>query len=1012
MVAATWATSRATSPPGQGSDPASAMCRERDVGGDSSRVSGRLLAGLDVDSHFLPYFERLLLQPTFEVMNSRPFLALAVPFLVLACDKGKRRKPSTDDSAPSHDTGPVSDTEPGCDTGYLDDDGDCVPAACGTGTWGDLELDESTVYVDIAAAEGGDGSEAAPFTSIQEGLDAAGDADGGLVAVAAGSYPETLELWRQHDDVRLAGRCRELVVIDASAGDETSAGIDADLMTSEAEVSGVTVSGSHYAGVLVRSGTMTLRDSAVVGSGLFGVWAYQTGINALALMMEGCEIGGNTGIGVAANGAGTAVALRETTIEGTQPDESAENGHGIEVSDGASLDAEACLVRDNVGLGVLAIESGTSVTLRESAIEDTQPWENGELGYGIQAHSGGSLEAVTCQIRRNVAVGVSAADAGTSVTLRESSIEDTQPNEDGRYGLGAQVTEGASLHAECCEVTGNARMGLAAYHSGSVVTLLDTNIEDTLADEDGYGYGITVQDGASLTAEACSIQGNTGVGLSALERGTSVTLRETAIEGTQPNERIDFGYGISVQDGASLDAEACEVRGNTALGLIANDAGTSVSLRETTIEATEPMENGLGGYGIEVYESASLYAEACVIRGNSGEGVFAQHSGTSVTLRDTSVEDTLPLKSGGHGAGIEIRGGASLDARGCEIRGNTGTGVVASEQGTSAILSDTKIAATMPGEIYTVGLGLVAQLSASVVATDIEASSNEGPGFYAVLEDTYLACSGCVSRDNQFAGAIVADRASLVLVESLIEGTAEQENLGGGVGIYADPRQGGHPSLTITDSTIQDNAIAGVWLTEQGSYSLSRNSIHGGEGWTREGLSKCGDAVYARGGVTAWDGSSGLLLESNEILDGLGAGVFLDDATATLSSNSYVDNAVDLVVQGSDCATAPDGYENEAIGTAQLCPAYDYATCADEFMLYLSLAEPVGGDEAAFMQPGLPGPRALPVPVRSEPRPFSIQPPPLLPPAPRIEPLEGRLKLLGAECVPGEGEGRGGDRGD
>ncbi len=73
-------------------------------------------------------------------------------FLLLACDKDKRKKPSTDDTSPTHDTGFAPDPDPDCDTGYLDDDGECVPVACGTGTWGNLEVDESTVYVDIAAA--------------------------------------------------------------------------------------------------------------------------------------------------------------------------------------------------------------------------------------------------------------------------------------------------------------------------------------------------------------------------------------------------------------------------------------------------------------------------------------------------------------------------------------------------------------------------------------------------------------------------------------------------------------------------------------------------------------------------------------------------------------------------------------------------------------------------------------------------------------------------------------------
>jgi len=118
--------------------------------------------------------------------------------------------------------------------------------------------------------------------------------------------------------------------------------------------------------------------------------------------------------------------------------------------------------------------------------------------------------------------------------------------------------------------------------------------------------------------------------------------------------------------------------------------------------------------------------------------------------------------------------------------------------------------------------------------------------------------------------------------------------------------------------------------------------------------------VYARDGVASWDGEAGLLLESNELENGLGAGLFLHEATATLSGNSYADNAVDLVTQGSGCEEPPAGYEGEAFRSdVQLCPAYDYATCGDEFRLYMTLAEPGSGYGAAVARrpgPGTPPP--------------------------------------------------------
>jgi len=788
---------------------------------------------LDTAALFLPYSEMPIYPIDKAFMKTCPTLSLVVVALAPACDADRSKERSPAETGPAYDTGPV--TDPGCDTGHLDDDGECVPASCGTGTWGNLEADESTIYVDIAAAEGGAGSETAPFSSIQLGLDAAGDAGGGMVAVAAGTYQETLQLGLSHDGVTLAGRCSDLVVIDASAGDEWTPGIRIDAMQSEVVVAGVTVDGARYPGVLVGAGRATVRDSKVVGSEYCGFAAFQSEEHETSLVVESCEVSENTATGVLAYGSGTSVVLRDTIIQDSSPDSVGENGYGINVYGGANLMAESCEVSGSTAVGVLVNESGTTVTLLGTTIQGTKPNQHGEGGYGIDIYSGASLEADTCALSGNTVVGILAAGSGTTVALR------------------------------------------------------GTTIDGNLADEnEEFGYGIDAWGGASLEADACVVSDNAGIGILVDGTGTTVTLLETTIQGTQPAKDGMFGYGLAVQNGASLEAASCEVSENTAVGVFAGDSGTRVFLQDTTITSTQP------------------------------------------------------------------------------------------------------------GELQTVSLGIVVQDSATVEAAGVEAVSNKGPGLYAVNRDTSLTCSGCVLQGNQFAGAVVVNDASLVIHSSTIEGTTEAENIGGGVGIYADPWGGVPPTVTVTDTAILDNPIAGVWLSGGGSYSLSGNSIHGGEGWYREGLAKCGDAVYARNGATTWDGSSGLLLEDNGLLDGLGAGLFLDNATATLASNVYADNTVDIIAQGSSCEEPPEGYGGEQLSSdAELCPTYDYATCGDEFRLYLELAEPALGYGGALAGPPLPGPGAPPLPaptiVRSQPpgpaaRPRWCSPRPRRPPRPGSHP--------------------------
>jgi len=535
-----------------------------------------------------------------------------------------------------------------------------------------------------------------------------------------------------------------------------------------------------------------------------------------------------------------------------------------------------------------------------------------------------------------------------------------------------------------------------AVDSGTSVTLKDTAIEDTKPDGNGaHGYGMKAYGGAAMNAESCEVRGNAVVGVYASQSGTTVTLRETIIQDTKPGETTKpgengDGWGICVHDGANLDAEGCVVEKNTSVGVAAEGYDTSVTLRDTAIRGTKPDEDRGYGTGIQVSGGASLEVEGCVIKGNSSTGLIASDSDTEVTLRETSFEEPQLDEYLGPEIGIDAQNGVRLDVDGCAVRGSAGMGVSASGPGTSVTMRDTRIASTKRAGDYMVGVGVAVGMSASFVAEGIEVSSTEGPGLYATWEGTHLTCSGCTIRGSQFAGAVAVWDATLNIVDSIIAGTAEQENLGGGVGIYAEPWDGGPPTLSVTDTTIQDNAIAGVWLSGQGSYSLSGNTIQGGEGWTRESLTKCGDAVYAGEGVTAWDGSSGLLLENNELLDGLGAGLLLDNASATLSGNSYAGNAVDLVMQGGECETPPDGYEEEAIGSAELCPAYDYATCGDEFALYLTLAEPAMGSGAALLSPGLPDPAAPDLPTLPVALPNAFEPLPPLPPAARLEPLEFR----------------------
>ncbi|MFH1463471.1 MAG: right-handed parallel beta-helix repeat-containing protein [Pseudomonadota bacterium] len=865
-------------------------------------------------------------------MTLRLSLLLLAAALTAACSTPHRKHKTPEELA--------------CAAGYLADGDVCVPEACGVGTWGALEVDGGTVYVSASAEEGGDGSAEAPLRSVQAGLDLAGERGGGLVAVAAGTYPETLALTSDHAGVHLAGRCRELVVVDASVGDEETPGIDIDSRYGEVEVSGVGVVGSNYDAVRVGSGVVRLTELRVEGSAYVGVGAFRgTAAAPSDLVLEGCELAGNTAAGVVAFDPGTEVTLVDTRILDTLPNGDGEYGFGIAVLGGASLRAEGCELTGNTTAGVLAIDGSTEVALLETSIRNTLPNGDGEYGFGLQVSAGASLRAEGCELAGNTAMGLVACDPGSGVVLVDASIRDTRPKADGGGGFGIQVSAGASLRAEGSELESNSALGVLALDPDTEVTLVDTAIRDTHPDGDGkHGFGIEVQGGASLRAEGCELAGNTRLGVGAVAPGTEVTLVDTAIRGTLPDRDGKYGFGINVLGGASVRAEGCELAGNRALGVVAADPGTEVALVDTMVRDTLPDGAGEGGYGIEVYGGAALSAEGCAIAGNTSVGIAAMDPGTQVAVRDSSITGTV--------TGFDLLGATAI--------------------------------------------GLSALLEASVSASGLLVLGNDGPGLYAAGEGTALICSGCALLDNAFAGAVAINAGALEIRSSTISGTREGVDLGGGVGVFAAQQWDWEPpSLLVADSTLSDNLAAGVWLAGEGSYQLTGNRISGSAALPFGSRTRCGDGVYARS-TAAWDGGEGLLLSDNALMENHGAGLFLDDGYAMLSRDSWSGNAPDLWVQGDACLTPREDWAEAP--NAEICPEWDRPTCDLAFALSLDIAD---------VDPALPPPPAwLPMASRSPHLP--ALPTPARPPiraafSPLIPPLVVERNVPEPSPPPGSG---------
>jgi hypothetical protein len=396
---------------------------------------------------------------------------------------------------------------------------------------------------------------------------------------------------------------------------------------------------------------------------------------------------------------------------------------------------------------------------------------------------------------------------------------------------------------------------------------------------------------------------------------------------------------VSVDGGATLTAEGCAIAANSLVGLLAFDEGTDVALLRSVVSDTRPDATGVFGMGVQVAAGAHLRIEDGAVTGNSTAGITAGNPLTHVELRDSVVRDTHLAADGSYGYGINAVLGATVTLEGSEIADNRGVGVLADGDATAIVVRDSLVHGTRRGidDLSAAGAGILVQFGASVAAEGLVASENAGPGLVAMWGQAEATCTGCTLADNEFAGAVLVGDGNLELTSTVVSGTRESANLGGGVGVFATGKDGElWPTVSLANSTFADNPVAGAWLNGSGRFTVLGCTFSGSAGVPHGAGTRCGDGVYASA-TGSWGGSWGLLLGSNTIQDNAGAGVLLDAGSATLSGNAWGGNDLDLVAQGPSCAEDAETYDEAP--AREVCPLWDRPTCALEFSFDLEIAD-------------------------------------------------------------------------
>lgn len=264
-------------------------------------------------------------------------------------------------------------------------------------------------------------------------------------------------------------------------------------------LTGVTVTNSGGAALIVQSGTAELSESIVATTRAFTGAQVGAGlvVNTGTATIDGCVVKDNASFGIifgnvrGGRARGTisrSLVARTFGRDGRTEDQ--QEGFGVWVSEGSTLALSLSDLDQNEN-GALGVHHGAHVTVERSLFRRTKPNKLGSYGNGI--YSEGVLELSDSALVGNTTIGLQAHGPTAHVTVDRVLIDATRPKSDGVFGHGVAASFESTLIMRDSEIRGSAGAGFIVQDGAAILasSLLTQNV-----------IGIHVQDGTALTQVA------------------------------------------------------------------------------------------------------------------------------------------------------------------------------------------------------------------------------------------------------------------------------------------------------------------------------------------------------------------------------------------------------------------------------------------------------------------------------------------------------------------------------
>ncbi|MBW2461126.1 MAG: hypothetical protein JRH11_05735 [Deltaproteobacteria bacterium] len=404
----------------------------------------------------------------------------------------------------------------------------------------------------------------------------------------------------------------------------------------------------------------SVRDLSIVDPQQFGVWADE----GHRLRVQGVLISGAAGWGAFVQGVGTEMTLADVVIRDTRAPLEGNSGAGILAVLGGRVEAVRVVVEDSAETGVIVASPGSEAELTDVAIIGSYPTSREPTvsteGRGLDVEYGASVVANHVYLQQNHESAIFVAREGARVALNDAVITDTLPRSDAStFGAGIFVGIDGHLSGSRVVVLRSAHHGLSLGEGGSV-ELTDALVLDTRApNENATGIGVYATRDSTLSLTRFGAAQNRSTGI-IIGGPSEATLVDILVQDTLPSGRFAAGYGLVFLEATTVNASRLVVEGNRMMG-IGVILGSTLTLTDAVIRNTLPAMDGAGSYGIFAASEATLDGTRVAVDGASSVGVISALGGRA-TLRDLRVTQVARPecegegcagRPGGHGVSAE-----------------------------------------------------------------------------------------------------------------------------------------------------------------------------------------------------------------------------------------------------------------------------------------------------------------------------------------------------------------------